>query len=98
MVLHKAGGIEAEVKGLLLALWVGGHLNFVLRGAILVRHEQVGYLSPLGYVGVLAVFSHLIFSAADKQNSRLYTTLITLAVTGLQDVGIRASLGGPQAQ
>lgn len=88
MVLHEAGGIEAEVKGLLLALWVGGHLNFVLRGAILVRHEQVGYLSPLGYVGVLAVFSHLIFSAADKQNSRLYTTLITLAVTGLQDVGI----------
>jgi hypothetical protein len=59
----------------------------VLRGALLVRHEQVGYLSPLSYVGVLAVFSHLIFSAADKQNSRLYTILITLAVTSLNMLG-----------
>jgi hypothetical protein len=97
MVLHGAGGIEAEVKGPLLALWAGGHFNFVLRGAILVRHEQAGYLSPLGYLGVLAVLSHLIFSAADKQNSRLYATLTTLAVTVLQDVGLRASFGGPQA-
>jgi hypothetical protein len=96
IVLHEAGGIEAEVKGPLLALWAGGHLNFVLRGATLVRHEQAGYLSPLGYVGVLAVLSHLVFSAADKQNSRLYTTLTTLLVTILQDVGIRASFGGPQ--
>jgi hypothetical protein len=95
MVLHQTGGIDAEVKGPLLALWAGGHLNFLLRGAILVRHEQAGYGSPLGYLGVLAVLSHLIFSAADKQNSRLYATLTTLAVTILWDVGLRASFGDP---
>jgi hypothetical protein len=51
MVLHEAGGIEAEVKGPLLALWAGGHLNFVLRGAILVtfvvivnKHSQVSHI------------------------------------------------------
>lgn len=96
MMLHEAGGIEAEVKGPLLALWVDGHLNFVLRDAILVRHEQAGYFSPLGYVGVLAVVFHLRLSGADKQNSRLYTTLTTLVITSLQDVVIRDSFGGPQ--
>lgn len=94
MVLHQAGGID----GPLLALWAGAHLNFALRGALLLRHEQAGYLSPLGYVGVLAVSSHLVFSLADRQNSRLYTTLATLAVTVLQDVGLKASFGGAQAQ
>lgn len=98
MVLHQAGGIEAELNGPLLALWAGAHLNLALRGALLLRHEQAGYLSPLGYVGVLAVSSHLVFSLADRQNSRLYTTLATLAVTVLQDVGLRASFGGAQAQ
>lgn len=96
MVLHEAGGIEAEVKGPLLALWVDCHLNFVLRGTILVRHEQAGYFSPLGYVGVLVVVSHLELSAADKQNPRLYTTLTTLVITSLQDVGIRGFFGGAQ--
>jgi hypothetical protein len=96
MVLHQAGGIEAEVNGPLLALWAGAHLNFVLRGALLLRHEQAGYLSPLGYVATLAILSHLVFSTADKPNSRLYTTLTTLAVTVLQDVGLRASFGVSQ--
>lgn len=96
MVLHQAGGIEAELNGPLLALWTGAHLNFVLRGALLLRHEQAGYLSPLGYIGVLAVLSHLVFSTAGTPNSRLYTTLTTLAVTVLQDVGLRASFGIPQ--
>jgi len=96
MVLHQAGGIEAELNGPLLALWTGAHLNFVLRGALLLRHEQAGYLSPLGYIGVLAVLSHLVFSTADTSNSRLYATLTTLAVTVLQDVGLRASFGIPQ--
>jgi hypothetical protein len=96
MVLHQAGGIEAELNGPLLALWAGAYLNFVLRGALLLRNDQAGYLSPLGYVAVLAVLSHLVFSTADKPNSRLYTTLTTLAVTVLQDVGLRASFGVPQ--
>lgn len=77
MVLYEAGGIEAEVKGPLLALWVDGHHNFVLRGTILVQHKQVSYVS------VLAIVSHLKLLAADKQNSRLYTTLTTLVIASL---------------
>jgi hypothetical protein len=97
MVVHQAGGIEVELKDPLLALWAGVHLDFVLRGALLLLHEQAGYLSLLGYVGVLAVSSRLVFSAADEQDSRIYATLANLAVTILQGVGLRASFGGGQA-
>jgi hypothetical protein len=93
MIFHQAGGIEAELNGPLWALWAGAHVNFVLRGALLLRNDQAGYLSPLGYVAVLAVLSHLVFFTADKPNSRLYTTLTTFAVTVLQDVGLRAFFG-----
>jgi hypothetical protein len=94
MVLHQAGGIDAEVNGPLWALWAGAYFNFVLLGVLLVRHEQFGYLSPLGYVGVVAVLSHFVFLAADKHSSRLYTTLVTLGVTIVQDFGLRAFFGG----
>jgi hypothetical protein len=93
MIFHQVGGIEAELNGPLWALWAGAHVNFVLRGALLLRNDQAGYLSPLGYVAVLAVLSHLVFSIADKPNSRLYTTITTLVVTVLQDVGLRAFSG-----
>lgn len=95
MIFHQVGGIEAALNGPLWALWADTHVNFVLRGALLLRNDQAGYLSPLGYVAVLAVLSHLVFSTADKPNSRLYTTLTTFAVTVLQDVGLTALLNEP---
>jgi len=93
MIFHQAGGIEAELNGPLWALWASAHLNFMLRGVLLLQNDQAGYPSPLGYIAVLAILSHLVFSTADKPNSRLYTTLTTFAVTVLQDVGLRAFFG-----
>jgi hypothetical protein len=94
MVLHQAGGIDAEVNGPLWALWAAAYFNFVLLGVLLVQHEQFGYLSPLSYVGIVAVLSHLVFLAADEHSSRPYTTLTTLGVTIVQDFGLRAFFGG----
>jgi hypothetical protein len=98
MVLHQAGGAEAEVSGPLWVFWTGAYLNFVLRGALLVRHGQAGYLSPLVYTGTVAMFLGFVFLAADAQSSRLYTTLITLLITVLHDVGSRTSFGGLRVQ
>jgi hypothetical protein len=96
LVFHQAGGIEAEVNGPLWALWIGFHFNFVFQGALLLRNVRVGYTSPLIYIAILAILSHLVLSTTDKQSSRLYTTLITLAVTYFQDVVLRALFGDPQ--
>jgi hypothetical protein len=98
IVLRQAGGIEADVGGPLWVFWTGAYLNFVLRGALLVRHDQAGYLSPLFYIGTVAVSLSLVFVTADPQSSRLYTTLVALSITILHDVGLRAWFGGLHIQ
>jgi hypothetical protein len=98
MILHQAGGIETEVNGPLWALWAGAHLNFVLRGALLLRNKKIGYPSPLAYVGILAILWHLVFLAAGEQSSRLCATVATLAITFLQHFVLRAVYGELQLQ
>jgi hypothetical protein len=96
VMLHQAGGIETEVIGPLWALWAVAYLNFVLRGALLLRNEDIGYLSPLAYVGILAILSPLVFLAVGEQSSRLCTTVITSGVTVVQYFVLRAVYGGPR--
>jgi len=78
VTLRAPGRKSRQASVRLVALWAGAHLNLVLCGALLLRYDLAGYDSPLGYVAVLAVLSHLIFFTADKPNSRLYTTLTTM--------------------
>ena len=94
MVLEHAGGTEADVHAPLWIFWAGTHINFVVRGVLLLRQGHDGYLSPLLYVGAVAVLSQLVFSVAGEQTSRLYSTLFTLAVTVVHDTGLRALYGG----
>jgi hypothetical protein len=86
VVLHQAGGIDAEINGPLWALWADFNVNFVLLGFMLVRKKQIGYPSPPIYIGILSVLWLFVFSATNKHNSRLYVTLTTFLVTIFLDL------------
>lgn len=93
MVFHRAGGIEDDVSGPLLALWAGGYLNLVVRGVLLVKHERAGHLSPLILIGALAI-SNTLFLVIKDHSSRLWVTMAALMLTLAQCVGLKAVYGG----
>lgn len=93
LVLRKAGGIEKGLDRFVLAAWVGVYTNFVLRCALLLRHESAGHLSPLSYIG-LASISNTIFLMVDNESSRLWVTLAALAIAKAQSVSLRALYSG----
>lgn len=97
VVLHQAGGIDAEINGPLWALWADLNVNFVLLGFMLVRKKQIGYPSPPIYISILAILWLFVFSATDKHNSRLYATLTTFLVTMFLDLASLAPSSAVQA-